>query len=247
MVMKHRHISLILLILGSGILLSCVNKEYTYEETYYVTENRTQYYTENYTAIEKIPSFSGEDIIASYYWYDQGTTGFGWGGWSASYYIVNQPFWYFNYQLPAHGSSSIDIVTYTAFEDVKVYAMKRMEEFGRNTFYPPGYAEQHYSEWLESIRYEMQASRLIKEFSTNSDKNTMQVDTTGVKDLSIFITGNTGAEYSTFGSLRLNWTDFREREVIQQRTFPYQVPVTVEKKRSVTRMIRVPFWEGIGQ
>ncbi|MCX6004979.1 MAG: hypothetical protein NT082_04835 [Chloroflexi bacterium] len=241
--MKLWNIGLILLILGTGSSLSCVNKEYTYQETYYVTENRTQYYTENYTEIEKIPAQSGEDIIESYDWYNQGTTGFGWGGWPASYYLVSEPFWYFYYQLPSHGSSSIEIVTNTAFKDIKVYEMKRIEEFARNTFYPPGYAEQQYGEWLNSIRYEIQASRLIREFATGNDEYKIQIDTTGIKDLSIFIAGNTGGEFASFGSLRLNWTDFREKEVIKQRTFPYQVPVTVEKKRDVTRTIRVPFWE----
>jgi hypothetical protein len=241
--MHLRLVSLFIFILLSLFFLSCVDKPYTYQETYYVTENRTEYRTETYTVTETVPVQSGEEIIEGYSWFNQGTTGYTWDGWWPNYYYVSQPFWYFYYSLPVHSSSNVEIVTYSTFKNVRAYQTGRIEEFARGRFDLFGNDEERYRYWLDTIKYKVETSRIIKEFSTNNDESVNQINTTGIRDLSIFIPGNTGSEFSAFKSVRFKWMDTRSNVVTKERTVPVQVPVKVEKKRDITKTVKVPFWQ----
>jgi len=220
------------------VLWGCVDKSFPMTETYTETGYKTEYRTETRTEIQKETVRSGEELVNAYGWYNQGTTSGKWGG-----LCVNQPFWYFCYSIPIHSITTVEIMSYSQFPEIIACDMERIEEFGRSGAEDPYDQEQRYCDWLSEYNYKVSNSRLIGKYSTGSDPLLFKIDTSGARWLSITIQGNTGGEYSTFTNATLKWADTRDKEVKMDQTVEVKVPVTVEKQRTVTRTLRVPFWE----
>jgi len=218
----------------------CVNKEYSVTETYTEPGYRTDYKTEVTTEIQKEIIRTGEDLITSYGWYNQGTTSGKWGSW-----CVNQPFWYFNYTIPSHGITTVEITSYSQYPQIMAYDLARIEEFGRNAADDPDVQEQRYCDWLDEYNNKIAGARLMGNYSTGSDQAVLKIDTSGVRSLSIVIPGNAGGEFATFTSPMLKWADTRDKEVKNERQVAVQVPITVEKQRMITKTHSVPFWEAL--
>ena len=73
----------------------------------------------------------------------------------------------------------------------------------------------------------------------------LRIDTSGARSLSLVIQGNTGSEPATFANANLKWADTRDKEVRKEQTVEVKVPVTIQKQRTVTKTLRVPFWEAL--
>jgi hypothetical protein len=69
-------------------------------------------------------------------------------------------------------------------------------------------------------------------------------DTKGVKEFAIL--ANTWNVHAII-SVKLVWSDdiIEKRTVTKERQVPYEVPVQVEKQRTVMQTKKVPFWEAI--
>jgi len=228
----------ILAIIIPLVFWGCVNQNYPVTETYTETEYRTEYKTAIRTEVQKETIRTGEDLLTAYGWYNQGTTSGKWG-----YLCTNPPFWYFNYSIPSHSITSIEVMSNSQYPQILAYAMERIEEFGRSMGDIPAIQEQRYCEWLNEYNYKINGSRLIGNYNTGNDPILLKIDTTGIRSLSIVVTGNTGSEFSTFSSATLKWAETRDKEVTKEETVQVKVPITVEKQRTVIKTRRVPFWE----
>ena len=231
----------LLSILIPVVLWGCVEKSFPVTETYTETEYKTEYRTETTrTEVQKEIVKSGEDLLNAYSWYNTGTTSGKWGS-----ICVNQPFWYFCYNIPAYSVTSVEITSNSQFPEIIACDMERIEEFGRMGAGDPYEQEVEYCNWLTEFNSRISNSRLIGKYSTGSDTQLLKIDTTGARWLSIIIQGNAGGEYATFSNAILKWTDTRDKEVQKEQTVEVRVPVTVEKQRTVTSTRKVPFWEAM--
>ncbi len=222
------------------IFWGCVDKSFPVTENYTETEYKTEYRTETTTEIQKEVIRSGQDLMVSYGWYNQGTTSGKWG-----YVCTNSPFWYFNYSIPIHSTTSVEITSTTIYPEIMAYDMDRFEEFGRSGGEDPYDQELRYCDWLNNFNSKVGGSRLLGKYSTGGDRQLLKIDTSGARSLSLVIQGNTGSEHINFSNATLNWTDTRDKEVKNDQTVAVQVPVTVEKQRTVSSTRRVPFWEAL--
>ena len=218
------------------VLGGCVNKTFPVTETYSETGYKTEYRTETVTETEKEIYRSGEEVINAYGWYNTGSTSGQWGS-----MCVTHPFWYFGYSIPVHSITSVEITSYSPFPDIVACDMGRIEEFARIGADPED-QEIRFCDWLDEYNNKYSSSRLTGKYSTTSDRTLLKIDTSGTRWLSVVVQGNSGGEYATFTTAVLRWADTRDKEVKRDQTVEVQVPVMVEKQRTVNQTRSVPFW-----
>ena len=101
-------------------------------------------------------------------------------------------------------------------------------------------------EWFSNINSILTDSkrRIIFQPLDTSTENEITFDTEGIEEFAILV--NSWNERAV-SSVRLVWSDdiIEQRTVTKELQVPYEVPVQVEKQRTVMQTQKVPFWEAI--
>lgn len=105
-----------------------------------------------------------------------------------------------------------------------------------------------YKDWYEEFMSTVDNTEEINEISQSTDGSAVmtqyQYDVTGISTL-VVLCVNAQYTWSPVMKTTLCWEDEKitETEVMKEVEVPYQVPYEVEKQRTVTKVVKVPFWE----
>jgi hypothetical protein len=240
----------------TGILLllvlsiSCMDKLTEETETYYETEYRTELKTETYTETENIviKTEKGKEYIRPV---------LKWAG----YNLYGGPdinlMRYYGYRvipLP-HQRITIKITLDPgALDDNGVIRVYDMTGTGQIPVIPTevypywGYWSPHQIEWFNNLNNKLGRARVLATVITgnyappDSVSRYIEFDAKGVFEFAIL------AEtlyYESVDMAELKWEDdiVESRTVTRERQVEIQVPVQVEKQRTVQKVIQVPIWE----
>jgi hypothetical protein len=251
--------------------VSCVNKEVQVTETYYETEYRTEYKTESYTATEDVvvKTVEGSNSLSPksrwktawvyligseakttyYYGYDISTHEHGRGQVQVS----------FNLQSQMHKGViyAIDLTDACYDKSIPFSGLLFGKDpttpmAGGQAFVPAEGCQVIQPDVLGDIRVWLDGfsaltrnpTRILGTLSvdkrTTDDSSTF--DAKGIKEFAIVI----GIEPELRPpNVKLTWSDdiIEEKSVTKERQVPYEVPVQVEKQRTVMQTKKVPFWE----
>ena len=242
----------IIILLSLGFATSCVTKEYPVTETYYVTESRTEYKSETYDEIQNVVvnTVKGRTFLTPVVkWND-----------SLCFVELGQTTpltFYYGYEFYAeeHSSSEIKVSLSPGLNDQRGYVfVLDLTNVGQ---IPPGPTydwwgfpsmRESRAEWLAMVNAQVGAARIIDSFwlgpNESSKKSDIKFDANGVRAFAIMV-----SSYYTNAILnvQLTWSDeiVQKKLVTLTRQVPYQVPVQVEKQRTVIQKEQVPIWEAV--
>lgn len=231
-------VTVILLMLAT----SCVTRQVPVVETYYETEYKTEYRTEPYTETVNtvISSKQGTSYLnPAIKWYtDLLISGFeGQGGTHYYDYVIES----------AHSKNQVQINlsqnTQSENGVVKVYDLSRTGPIPpRPTPYKQFFYTPSEITWIENLNSVVDTAPLLGQavFGPGAPAQII-FDANAITEFGIFAT--TWDAYS-IRSVKLIWTDevTGQKTVTGERQVPYQVPVQVEKQRTVYKTEKVPFW-----
>ena len=255
-------LSLLVLIAAALPTLSCVAVQYPRQETYYdtvyVTENRSEAFTQTYpVTVTK----SGQEQLTPYVLWS-----------SPSLKFKGTPFiWYYGYRLPGsqtHGVEKIRISIYKQeyYENVAV-SLFDMGPRGQ-VLQPPAippldpiYSDtvqwnwitssgdtSTISKWLNSANIKFNFARFLggqADLWMNRERPyDIDFDTRGARDIAVLFIGPTTPQNTRF-SASLLWSDQVTDNVTRtmERQAPYVVEQRIQKERTVNQTVQVPFWQ----
>jgi hypothetical protein len=228
---------------------SCVTREVSTVETYYITENQTETYTETENVVVKTVE-DRERLSPVFNWqtnlyFDQYRT-------SAAQLTFPKPSqltYYYGYSLGTgqHSRSQVEINLSKdiGLGDIRVIDLTGMGQIPIKPEPPINrllVTETWAKKWLDDLNVVFtNPERVLGTPSTGADGNSQIIfDTAGITEFAIF--ANTWNRYAV-KNVELVWAD----DIIEPRTVTKerQVPVQVEKQRTVTTTEKVPFWEAV--
>jgi len=242
------------MIICLAFTVSCVSKELPVTETYYETEYSTEYRTETYTETEDvvIKTIDGkQEIYNNTGWFSNTLTFTGGEGSKTFYYR-------YLIDTNKHTRSQVKIMVYpTTYGYIGVYDFTGVGEINAPptpTDLEPKAIVLQRDKWVGNLNYIL-SSRLLGSYKNsswhfiwdvNADTavlNEISFDAKGIKEFAIF--ADTDNVIGSIGSVELSWSDdmIEKRLVTKERQVPYEVPVQVEKQRTVMQTKKVPFWE----
>lgn len=233
--------------------VSCVSKEVPVTETYYETEYKTEYKMETYTGIEDVVVHTSEGQThltpvstwqTGLYFKVEGS------GTGMTYY--------YGYEIDTskHTRNQVKILVSSMAEgyigvcnliDVGqippkpgVVGVSIRKASGELSLLPQ---EQAWFDKLNAILTNPERVLVFQPMIVGTGDE-ISFDTKGVKEFAIL--ANTWNVHA-ITSVKLVWSDdiFERRTVTKERRVPYQVPVQVEKQRTVTVIKKVPIWEAM--
>jgi len=240
---------LFVVVISLVFTISCVSKEVPVTETYYETEYKTEYRTETYTATEDVVVRTSEgktSLTPISKWY-AGIYFKAAGSGAGTYY--------YGYKMDTneHTRSEVKIsVSPMAQGHIGVYDLtgvgqipivpttlaswREVDPKTGGLWMTPG--EQA---WLDNLNAILTNPELILGYSTGQ-VGELSFDAKGIREFAIL--ANTWNAHAVI-SVRLAWSDdiIEKKTVTKERQVPYQVPVQVEKQRTVMQTKKVPFWE----
>lgn len=231
---------------------SCVTREVPVTETYYETEYQTETYTETENVVTQ--TVDGKERLGTV---DRWQTNLYFlpGGASPgklAFPSVYELTYYFGYEIPIteHSRSRVEINFYsTALKqegEIRVIDLTGVGQIPHKPE-PPMKAfitETWGKQWLDDLNaVATNPERILGSIVTGTGtetENQITFDTPGITEFAIF--ANTWNQ-NTLKSVELVWSDdtIESRTVTKER----QVPVQVEKERTVTTIEKVPVWEVI--
>jgi hypothetical protein len=234
----------LLIVISLLLATSCVTRQVPVIETYYETDNKTEYRTEPYTE-------TVNTVISS----KQGTT-----------YLNLQTKWYTDVLIPgfegsggtyyydyviesSHTKNQVQITVSQAAQDqsgvVRVYDLSSYGPISpRPTPYKKFFYEPPEMDWLTNLNAVLSAAPLLGQIQLGSGVSQIVFDASTIREFGIFATT---WDYYAISSVKLIWTDevIGPKTVTGERQVPYQVPYQVEKQRTVYNTETVPFWDAI--
>lgn len=251
-------ILLIALVSFTGVLLSCVNREYSTTQDYVVTENRTEYVTESYTENETYMSFSsGEFELPSFINWTSFDVTFNNSGNLFYYgYDIPDPGTYDNISLkieiwkpPQYEPESITVfdVTKTDHLSYPEPPIAGQETTTENTFnyVITGAASDR---WLSNANAVINQAKFLGArtnlWSNQDNPEVIQLDAGKAQKIGIIISGPEN-KWNTTLKLFIQWTTNYPvyGPVNKERTVQKQVPYEVVKQRTYYEIRPVPIWE----
>ncbi|MHB8085799.1 MAG: hypothetical protein ACYDHZ_08235 [Dehalococcoidia bacterium] len=247
---SFKHTLLIALVSFTGILMSCVNKEYSTTQNYVVTENRTEYVTESYTENETYMAVSsGEFELPSF-------NNWEWG--NACYYGYDVPDAdsYDNISLkieiwkpPQYEPETITFLDVTktghlSYPDLPVEGEETSTENTQN-YVITGTAS---NAWLKAANEWLQQSKFLggkaNLWSNQDNPQVMELDAGKAQKIGILIIGPVN-KWNTTPKLFIKWTINYPvyGPVTKVRNVEKQVPYQVVKQRTYYEIKPVPIWE----
>jgi hypothetical protein len=248
--MKKLHL-LLTLVIFLVFTVSCVSKEVPVAETYYETEYKTEYKTETYTETEDVVVHTSEGqtyLTPVSTWQTNLYFKAGGSGTGMTYY--------YGYEIDAeHTTSQVKILVLSAAGGyIGVYNLTGVGQIPAKQSYGAGILKASgepslypgEQEWLDNLNAILTDSERILFFQSMAalPGNEIIFDSKGVKEFAIL--ANSWNQRAV-QSVKLVWSDdtIEKRTVTKERQVPYQVPVQVEKQRTVMQTKQVPFWEAI--
>jgi hypothetical protein len=218
--------------------VSCVNKEVPVTETYYETEYKTEYRTETYTTTEDVVvrTSEGKTYLTPI---SKGYAGIYFKGVGSE----DTGTYYYSYEIDTskHTRSQVKIMG-----QGRVYDLTGVGQISPSpTVIGEGglVSTPEEQAWLDNLNAILTNPERILGYSTGQ-VGEISFDAKGIKEFAIL--ANTWNAYA-ISSVRLVWSDdiIEKRTVTKERQVPYEVPVQVEKQRTVMQTKKVPFWEVI--
>lgn len=246
------HTLLIALVSFTGILLSCVNKEYPITQDYIATENRTEYTTESYTENETYFSVSsGEYELPSF----------------TSWAVSN--FFYYGYDIPdadIYDNISLRIVVWKPpqyeQEMIRVFDVTKTDHLAYPEPQVPGEettAQNTVSNiitgtasdrWLKAANAWINQSKFLggrnNLWSNQDNPQTIELNAGKAQKIAVLISGPEN-KWNASISLFIRWTIYSPvyGPVNKERTVQKQIPSQVVKQRTTYEIRPVPIWETI--
>jgi hypothetical protein len=231
--------------------VSCISREVPVTETYYETEYKTEYKTETYTETEDVVVNTSEGkmyLTAITNWHANiyfTTAGSGAGG-----------TYYYGYEIDTskHTRSQVKVIASSA---TPVYiGVYDLTGVGQVPPMPTTLANWRENDpktgglwmtpeeqtWLDNLNAIMTNPERVLGSSGPGDE--ISFDAKGIKEFAIL--ANTWNVHP-ISSVQLVWSNdiTEEQTVTKEKQVPYEVPVQVEKQRTVMQTKKVPFWEAI--
>ena len=245
-----RGLLLISVLLLPVLFISCVDKLIEETETYYETEYRTEEITETYTVTENvvIDTKTGREYIRPVV---------KWAG----YNLYGTPdinlVRYYGYRImPApHQRIKIKITLAPgALDDNGVIKVYNLTGIGQIPVIPTevyphyGYWSPNQIDWFHSFYNIIDGAPLLASAITGNISPYYEVsryiefDAKGVYEFAILADT---MYYESVDMVQLFWEDdiVAPQEITRERQVSVQVPVKVEKQRTVQKIIQVPIWE----
>jgi hypothetical protein len=234
--------------------VSCVSKEVPVTETYSETEYKTEYKTETYTDIEDVVVGTSEGRT-----YPSPVI-----RWQAGLYFAGGDsgtgMKYYGYEIDTseHTRNEVKITLSQIAEGylmvidltglgqissmpVTISAWREENPQTGDLWLNP--AEQAWIDKLEAITTNPERVLVYQPMNTDTGSE-ISFDATGIQTFAML--SNSWNE-KAIQSVKLIWSDniTEKRTMTKERQVPYEVPVQVEKQRTVMRTKLVPFWEAI--
>jgi len=255
-------LSLLILMTVALPALSCVATQYPQKETYYdtvyVTENRTELFSETYPVTR---TEIGQELLTPYILWSNPTIQF-----------RGTPFvWYYGYRLSGMQTHDVEKIRISLgrqeyYENVAV-SLFDMEPRGQvlppPTISPldPVYTtmvQQNWftyggdttiiNKWLNSANIKLNFARFLggqADLWMNRERPyDIDFDTRGARDIAVLFIGPTIPQNTRF-SASLLWSDQFTDNLTKtvERQVPYQVEQRIQKERTVNKTVLVPFWQ----
>jgi hypothetical protein len=265
-------LSLLILIAAALPTLSCVAVQYPQKETYYdtvyVTENRSEVFSETYPVTRIV---SGQEQLIPYVIWSNPTLMF-----------KGTPFvWYYGYRLSgvqAHDTEKIRISLYGQeyYENIAVSlfdmgprgqalqppVISPLDPVYTTTVQPnwftysgdvsvsdtSGSGPSAVDRWLNSANIKFNFARFLGGqadlWMNRGRPYDIDFDTRGARDIAVLFIGPTVAQNTRFGASLL-WYDQVTENVTKtvERQVPYRVEQRIQKERTVNKTVQVPFWQ----
>jgi hypothetical protein len=231
-------------------IVSCVTKEVPVTETYYETEYKTEYRTETYTETEDVvvstsegktyPTLVSEWQTGMYFKAEGSGTGM-------TYYS--------GYEIDGneHAQSEVKIrISSMAKGYIGVYNLTGVGQIPpqpelRGSRAPTASGEASLlpveQEWFDNLNAIVtDPQRVLSLEPMGNGQEEIAFDAKGIEEFAILANS---WNKNCISSVKLVWPEdiVEKRIVTKERQVPYQVPVQVEKQRTVTKTEKVPFWE----
>jgi hypothetical protein len=230
--------------------ISCVDKLVDETETYYETEYQTQTKTETYTETENVVTQTkkGTEYLLPVV---------EWSGYNLFAGPAINLTHYYGYQImpSPHQKNSIKITLAAgAIDDDGVIRVYDLTGLGQipvipTTLYPHwGYWSPNQIDWFNDFNAKLKVARVLATMVTSKDalagtiSRYMEFDASGVYEFAVIASTQ---YYESVDRVQINWEDdiVSPQEVTKEREVSVQVPVQVEKQRTVQKVIQVPIWE----
>lgn len=243
--------------------VSCVTKEAPVTETYYETEYKTEYKTETYTATEDVvvSTSEGKTHLPPVKRWGAGIYSPRWGSGAyrkavgASHGIT----FYYDYELDSdrHTRSQVEINVMPIALKIKgtlgAYDLTGIDQipmkptvFAQWMSLRPSMTPKE-QQWLDDLNAIVTNPERALVDSIVIDTGTtgeLTFDAKGVSEFAILFCTH---HANPIQNVQMVWSDdiIEQRTVTKERQVPYQVPVQVEKQRTVMETKKVAFWEAI--
>jgi hypothetical protein len=240
------------IIISLVFTVSCVSKEVQVTETYYETEYKTEYKTETYTETEDVvvSTSEGQTFLMPV------------SQWQAGIYLkaagsgIGMTY-YYGYEIDGneHTRSEVVIKESSAVPGyIGVWDLAGVGQIpaiplhgGPRELSASGSGVTQYpdeQEWFGNLNAILTDSKRVLKFQpldTNAGSE-ISFDAEGIKEFAILVNS---LNKNALQSVKLVWSEdvIEKRTMTKERQVPYQVPVQVEKQRTVTKTEKVPFWE----
>lgn len=243
-------ILVIALVSLAGVLVSCVNREYTLTQDYTVTENKTENITESYTENETYMSISsGEFELPSFN---------SWGVSNFYYYGYDVPDWdlYDNISLrivipapPQYEPESITVFDmskpgHISYPEPPIVGEDTTTDETANYFIT-GTASHN---WLKAANSALVQAKFLGAktnlWSNGNDPQTIELDAGKASKIAIIIS-DPQYKWNTYLRLFVRWTASTPayHPVTRERIVQNQVPYQVVRQRTYYQIKSVPIWE----
>jgi hypothetical protein len=255
---SFNHILLIALVSFTGILSSCVNKEYAMTQDYVATENRTKYITESYTENETYMNVSsGEYELPCFN---------NWTSFDVTFNNVGNLF-YYGYDIPdpdVYDNISLKIEIWKPpqyeLESIGIFDVTKTGHLSYPE--PPITGEETTTEntgsylitgnasdrWLKDANAMINQAKFLGArtnlWSNQDNPQVIELDAGKAQKIAIIICGPQN-KWNTNIRLFILWT-FNSPvygPVNKERTEQKQVPYQVVKQRTYYEIRHVPIWE----
>jgi hypothetical protein len=251
--MNKSKIAVAIVVLSSLVFtVSCVNKEYPATETYYETQYQTEYRTETYTETENVvvSTKEGTKYLDPVVQWNNSLSFAETGNIDTTSYYGYSLFDY-DFNPLEHSKIQVKIVVSGLAQQQKgtivVYNLTGVGQIPpMPTAVSPWNIGYYHARWFaEELTPRLMAAPILAELHTDvGEENDVTFDAKGITDFAIFANTYNSRPISF---VELTWSDDTvvQKPVTKERQVPYQVPVQVEKQRTVAKTETVPFWEAI--
>ncbi len=255
--------------------VSCVSKEVPVTETYYETEYRTEYRTESYTATEDVvvKTVEGSELLnTTVQWRSSWVYLFGGEGDLTCYYgydLSSKEHSRSEIQISLNLQPRLQkgIIYFVDLTDACYDQSIRYPEILFGWQYsishkgcqldqptwkcaPMGScmldAREYVRQWIDAFNsLAGNSARILVELSVDTaTESDITLDAKGIKEFAVIVSTTPEVKPQM---VKLSWSDdiVEKQSVTKERQTPYDIPVQVEKQRTVMQVKKVPFWEAI--